>query len=128
MAIRKMKMRAWQKATAAAIDKPSWGKLNGDSPGGVANSLGISRQAVHQAIRRGSLDALIVVADDSEELRLFMIPSESVEAFKKRPHHMRRAGSVDRSKRRALRSLLPAPRHQGRGRLDREVPTGCSRG
>jgi len=79
-----MKMRAWQKATAAAIDKPSWGKLNGASPGGLAAELGISRQAVHQAVQRGLLDALIVVDDNSEELRLFMIPEHSVEAYKAR--------------------------------------------
>jgi hypothetical protein len=86
-----MKMRAWQKATAAALDKPLWGKLNGDSPGSVAAELGISRQAVHQAVHRGSLDAVIVVDDNSEELRLFMIPAESVEAFKARRDH-RKAG------------------------------------
>lgn len=84
MAIRKMKMRAWQKASAAALDKPLWDKLNGASPGGLAAELGISRQAVHQAVHRGLLDAVIVVDDHSEELRLFMIPQYSVEAYKAR--------------------------------------------
>ena len=84
MAIRKMKMRAWQKALAASVDKPSWATLNGDSPGGLAAQLGISRQAVHQAVRRGLLDAVIVVDDQSEELRLFMIPQASAEAYKAR--------------------------------------------
>lgn len=84
MALRKMKMRAWQKATAAALDKPSWAKLNGASPGTVAAELGISRQAVHQAVHRGYLDAVIVVDDDSEELRLFMIPEPSLAAYKAR--------------------------------------------
>jgi len=91
MAIRKMKMRAWQKATAAALDKPSWGKLNGTSPGTVAAELGISRQAVHQAVHRGDLDAVIVVDDGSEELRLFMIPQDSIEAFRVK-RETRRAG------------------------------------
>ena len=85
MALRKMKMRAWQRATAAALDKPSsWAQLNGTSPGTVAAELGISRQAVHQAVHRGYLDAVIVVDDDSEELRLFMIPQPSLDAYKAR--------------------------------------------
>lgn len=91
MAIRKMKMSAWQKANAAAFGKPAWGKLNGDSPGGLAGQLGISRQAVHQAVRRGLLDAVIVVDDNTEELRLFMIPQSSAEAYKAR-RSARKAG------------------------------------
>ena len=82
MAIRTMKMSAWQKATAAALGKPAWDNLNGYSPGGAAVELGMSRQAVHQAVRRGSLDAVIVNDDVTGELRLFMIPKPSIEAYK----------------------------------------------
>lgn len=91
MAIRTMKMRAWQKATAAALGKPAWEYLNGYSPGGVAAQLGISRQAVHQAVHRGQLDAVIVNDDDSGELRLFMIPKPSLEAYRAR-REQRKAG------------------------------------
>ena len=91
MAIRKMKMSAWQKANAAALNKPSWSKLNGASPGGVAAELGISRQAVHKAIHRGDLDALIVQDDVTDELRLFMVLQPSIEAFKAK-REQRRAG------------------------------------
>ena len=73
-----MKMSAWQKATAAALGKPAWDNLNGYSPGGAAVELGMSRQAV----RRGSLDAVIVNDDVTGELRLFMIPKPSIEAYK----------------------------------------------
>lgn len=82
MAIRKMTMRTWQKAVAATLGKPGWEKINGYSPGGVASVLRISRQAVHQAIRRGQMDALIVNDDETGELRLFMIPEASVEAYR----------------------------------------------
>ena len=91
MAIRKMKMLAWQKATAAALGKPSWQALNGRSPGGVADELGVSRQAIHNAVHRGQLDAVLVVDDRTEELRLFMIPEPSLEAYKARREQRRRA-------------------------------------
>lgn len=81
MAIRKMTMLQWQKATAAALGKPSWGNLNGDSPGGVASQLGISRQAVHKAVHRGDLDAVLITGM-AGQLKMFMIPQDSVEAFK----------------------------------------------
>lgn len=77
-----MKMKQWQRAMAAALDKPAWAKLNGASPGGVAAELGISRQAVHKAVHRGDLDAVIVRDDRTDELVLFMIPEPSLEAFK----------------------------------------------
>lgn len=91
MALRKMKMRAWQRASAAALDKPLWEKLNGASPGGVAAELGISRQAVHKAVQRGDLDAVLIIDDITDELRLFMIPQASIEAFRAK-REQRKAG------------------------------------
>lgn len=82
MAIRKMTVKQWQKAVAAAHGKPSWLNYQGDSPGGVAAKLDISRQAVHKAVRRGDLDALIINDDVTGRLRMFLIPEPSVEAFK----------------------------------------------
>ena len=43
--------------------------------------MGISRQAVHQAIHRGDLDALAVRRDNGE-VKMIVIPTASVEAFK----------------------------------------------
>jgi hypothetical protein len=84
-------MRAWQRAIASALDKPAWEKLNGWSPGGVAAELGITRQAVHQAVKRGQMDAVIVRDDRTDEMVLFMIPDYSVQAYKQR-REQRRAG------------------------------------
>ena len=64
-------------------------ELLGWSPGGAAAQLGISRQAVHKAIHRGDLDA-IIINDDDGKLRLFMIPDASLQAFAER--RSRRAG------------------------------------
>lgn len=80
MAVRKMSLAAWQKACATTHAKPSASDLNGDSPGAVAAKLGISRQAVHQAVARGDLDA-IIVNDSRGKLLMFMIPTRSIEAF-----------------------------------------------
>lgn len=91
MAVRKMTMRAWQKAVAPTLGKPAYFKLNGTSPGGVANALGVSRQAIHAAVHRGDLDAVIVVDDKDGELLLFMILEDSVEAFKAK-REQRKAG------------------------------------
>lgn len=55
-------------------------KLLGDSPGGVAGQLGISRQAVHGLIRRGRLDTVEVY--DGVKLAFYVIPQPSVEAYK----------------------------------------------
>jgi len=81
MAVRKMTLAAWQKACATTHGKPSWHELNGNSPGGVASDLGISRQAVHKAIARGDLDA-VIVSDTRGRMLMFMIPQRSVETFR----------------------------------------------
>lgn len=81
MAIRKMNTKLWNKLTAES--EAYRAKLLGLSPGGAAAELGISRQAVHKAIRRGDLDAVIVNNEDGS-LSMFMIPEDSVQAFKAR--------------------------------------------
>lgn len=81
MAVRKFSLDRWLKAVAQADGKPSAAELNGLSPGGVASQLEISRQAVHQAVHRGDLDA-VIVTDDDGKLRMFLIPLYSVERFK----------------------------------------------
>jgi hypothetical protein len=79
MAIRQYNQRVWNKLTAESDAYRA--KLLGWSPGGAAAELGISRQSVHKAIRRGDLDA-VRVTDDRGRLSMFMIPDESLQAFK----------------------------------------------
>lgn len=80
MAIRKMNTKRWTELTETSDRLRA--QLIGWSPGGAAGQLGISRQAVHKAIHRGDLDAIIVTKDDSDELSMFMIPDASLQAFK----------------------------------------------
>ena len=80
--IRKMDTRRWTELTEASERVRA--QLIGWSPGGAASQLGISRQAVHKAIKRGDLDAVIVTRDGSDELSMFMIPDASLQAFKAR--------------------------------------------
>lgn len=81
MAIRKMTLERWQKATAAAMDKPAeLERLNGTSPGGVAAELGISRQAVHELMQRGRLDAVYVI-DKRGKLLMILIPPSAVAEY-----------------------------------------------
>ena len=55
MAWREMEVLAWAKALVDEKD------VNGDSPGGVAARLGVSRQYIHKLIDQGELDAIRVV-------------------------------------------------------------------
>lgn len=78
MALRKVSMKRWESLVTESDHARA--KLIGWSPGGAAGQLGISRQAVHKAIHRGDLDAVIVNGDDGK-LQAFMIPDESLQAF-----------------------------------------------
>jgi hypothetical protein len=89
MAIRKVNFKRWEKLVAESDRRRA--ELLGWSPGGAAGELGISRQAVHLAIQRGDLDAVIVNHDGTGKLRMFMIPDPSVQAFKaKRESRLKR--------------------------------------
>lgn len=81
MAVRKMNLQLWQKLTE--VSEAQRAKLLGWSPGGAAAQLGISRQAIHKAIKRGDLDAVQVNNEDGS-LSMFMIPDDSLQAFKSR--------------------------------------------
>ena len=61
----------------------------GPSPGGAAAELGISRQGVHKAIKRGDLDALAVYR--GSRLSHYTISQSSLRRFKAYLAH-RRAG------------------------------------
>jgi hypothetical protein len=59
-------------------------KVDGPSPGGAAVELGISRQAVHRAISRGTLDAWYVstpTASGGEGFYVF-VTEESMRRYK----------------------------------------------
>ena len=55
MAWREMELLAWAKALTEDKD------VNGDSPGGAAARLGVTRQYVHKLISEDELDAIRVV-------------------------------------------------------------------
>jgi hypothetical protein len=88
MALRKMNTKRWTELTETSDRLRA--QLIGWSPGGAASQLGISRQAVHKAIHRGDLDA-VIVNDDDGKLQMFMIPDASLQAFKAR-REQKRAG------------------------------------
>lgn len=88
VAVRKMNQKLWERLTTESDLHRA--KLLGWSPGGAAAQVGITRQAIHKAIRRGDLDAVIVNNDDGR-LSMFMIPDESLQAFKAR-REQKRAG------------------------------------
>jgi predicted secreted protein len=78
MALKRIFLSRWHELLAVSKD-PS--EYNGDSPGGVAAELGISRQAVHKALKRGDLDGWRVVRDDTGELAAIVIHPESVRRY-----------------------------------------------
>jgi hypothetical protein len=55
MAWREMELLAWAKALVEDKD------VNGDSPGGAAARLGVTRQYIHKLIDQDELDAVRVV-------------------------------------------------------------------
>jgi hypothetical protein len=60
-------------------------RLQGPSPGGAAVDLDMSRQAVHRAIERGSLDAWYVYdgkIPGLRQLRMINVTMESIERYK----------------------------------------------
>jgi hypothetical protein len=59
-------------------------KVNGPSPGGAAAELGMSRQSVHRAISRGTLDAWYVAVGVRRVFDDFYIfvTAESIERYK----------------------------------------------
>lgn len=54
---------------------------NGYSPGGAAALLGVTRHAIHQAIRRGTMDATSVPVPSGG--RYWFIADASLEAYKR---------------------------------------------
>lgn len=66
----------------AAID--AWDEdpgLKGPSPGGAARELGITRQGIYSAVKRGSLD-IIRVSESYRQRPYLFITSASIERYK----------------------------------------------
>lgn len=59
-------------------------EMLGHSPGKAAALAGISRQAIHRAIDRGTLDAFYVHDDATGELRWIVIPDYSLRDYIRR--------------------------------------------
>lgn len=79
MSARRMQVERWERLTEAG--DPSLQNFSlGPSPGGAATELGISRQAVHEAIQRGDLEALAVYK--GTRLLFYTISRSSLERFK----------------------------------------------
>lgn len=57
--------------------------LNGLSPGGAAAYLGVHRQSIHTAVKRGKLDAVRVVEDG--ELKCIYITNDSIKRYLDNP-------------------------------------------
>ena len=62
MATRKMTLKAWFKACAAATFDDGFLDLTGPTQAAAAQTLEVSRQRVHQMIEDGTLDAVHITA------------------------------------------------------------------
>jgi len=69
MARRKMSMTAWAKALHDHEGTPRYGDFQGNSPGGAGANIGVSRERVHQLVKRGDLDILELYVDDDSKRR-----------------------------------------------------------
>lgn len=78
MATRKSKQQAWEERWAE--ERHQLAEQIGWTPGAAAEHLGISRQAVHKAIRRGDLEAT-VLRDPETGLKVYVIDNDSLRAF-----------------------------------------------
>ena len=77
MSAKVITFKAWMRL--ARKDSPT---ANGPSPGGACVELGLTRQAIHKAIKRGDLDAWRIVDDASGRLRAIIIPQASLERYR----------------------------------------------
>src|SRR5579885_3910125 len=77
--------RAYNALLRISLANGQGGKVTGFSPGGLAAELGMSRQAVHAAIDRGSLDAWYVseTGEGHDSRRYIYVTVDSVERYKK---------------------------------------------
>ena len=71
-AVRSMQLKQWKQQPHPTAKPPT----------AVAEELGISRQAVHLAIRKGHLEAIRIL--DGSRLLHYVIPAKAVEQYKRR--------------------------------------------
>ena len=77
---KKMEMSEWVQKVHSAPSEAAAKAFNGRSPGGVASYLGISRQAVHDAIKRDRMNAWRLTRDG--KLTAILIPDHEVEYYR----------------------------------------------
>jgi len=80
MAYRNMTAQAWARILNTSPDGQM--TVNGVSPGPAANELGISRQALHKAIRANRLDAIRIVNADGKTTAV-LIPGAELRRFQR---------------------------------------------
>lgn len=78
MAYRDMTAEKWSELLHTTPDGQM--TVNGVSPGSAAVSLGISRQALHKAIRANRLDAIRIVNADGNTTAV-LIPGAELQRF-----------------------------------------------
>jgi excisionase family DNA binding protein len=87
MAVKTLSYQRWREmiedAESGSADSST--VPNGFSPGGAAAELGVSRETIHRAIKRGTLDAYMVPMPGGRPGMYFITP-EALAAFAKRPH------------------------------------------
>jgi len=74
-----MQLATWQKMLEKAGAPRA--DLEGLSPGAAAAELGITRQAVHNAIARGRLEAIEIRVRD--QLVMFLITQRSIDEYRR---------------------------------------------
>lgn len=77
--VRRMDRRDWVAAMANAT-RAEEKELNGPSPGGLAEVLGLSRQRVYQLLKEGKLEG-VAVMDAKFGLRAFYVTESSIERY-----------------------------------------------
>jgi len=79
---KELRMTEWVEKRSTFAQDEADRIYNGTSPGGVAALLGISRQAVHDAINRDRIDSWRLV-DESGRLLSILIPDAQVEYYRR---------------------------------------------
>jgi len=77
---KEMEMYEWLREVHKAPSEAAAKAFNGKSPGGVASDLGISRQAVHDAIKRDRMSAWRLTRDG--KLVAILIPDHEVDYYR----------------------------------------------
>lgn len=83
MATRKMSLTEWAEALELHRGKPSYKRFQGSSPGSAGDRLGVSRQRIHQFLKEGRLDMIVLHHDGDPDKTpcARLVTDESIERF-----------------------------------------------